>query len=101
MARIFDCDGAHSGPPRRAAPALVAVFGCLIAAAYVAAYCCCRFMPVLSLSCVATVQIATDLSFATAARLAILAQAVLHGHVEKNNIRKNFVEAKNWFSNPK
>jgi hypothetical protein len=44
-------------------------------------------MPVLSLCyrclVVTTVQIAPDLSFATAARPAILAQAVLHGHVEK------------------
>jgi hypothetical protein len=52
---------------------LLLIFAAYVAAAYA----------VLSLSWRRTVQIATDLSFATAARLAILAQAVLHGHVEK------------------
>jgi hypothetical protein len=82
MARIFDCNGAHSGPPRRDAPALVAVLAVLLLLPY---YCFMRAALCPSCRCpgVATVQIATNLSFATAARLAILAQAVLHGHVEK------------------
>jgi hypothetical protein len=60
---------------------------CLLLLLIAAAYCCCLIAAALcpSYRCpgITTEQIAPDLSFATAARLAILAQAVLHGHVEK------------------
>ncbi|MFM0752042.1 hypothetical protein [Paraburkholderia strydomiana] len=69
----------RDAPPRRLLLFLAVLLLLLIFAAYVAAALC----PSCRCPGVATVQIATDLSFATAARLAILAQAVLHGHVEK------------------
>ncbi|MFP3648398.1 hypothetical protein, partial [Paraburkholderia sp. SIMBA_054] len=70
MARIFDCNGAHCGPPRGAAPALAAVLW---------------FSPhgnARGVFIVCDVALATA-RFAIAARPAILAQAVLRAHVHK------------------